>query len=214
MSRRETWNARYATKELIWSAGPNTLFAETVKSLTPGHAIDAACGEGRNALWLAEQGWSVTAIDFSDVAIDKGRQIAARRALNIEWVTADLTELSLPRDSCDLLAILYLHTAPDERQIWLPNLISTVRSGGSFVYIGHDPSNIEHGVGGPQDAALLPGVDALCAALPGFRIQRAEVVSRTVDSDPGHTDKAHNESAEPGAGPSIALDTFVHAIRA
>ena len=79
MSTRQMWNDRYAKKDLVWSAGPNELFATEIRSLKPGKAVDVACGEGRNAIWLAEQEWNVTAIDFSDVAIEKGRQIAAKR---------------------------------------------------------------------------------------------------------------------------------------
>ena len=66
------WNRRYAEKELVWSAGPNRFLAAEAADLAPGRALDLACGEGRNALWLAEQGWRVTAVDFSGVAVEKG----------------------------------------------------------------------------------------------------------------------------------------------
>ena len=89
--KKERWNKRYAAKELVWSAGPNALLASELSELAPGRALDAACGEGRNALWLAEKGWRVTAIDFSEVAIDKGRQIAQRRGLKLDWQVADLS---------------------------------------------------------------------------------------------------------------------------
>jgi 2-polyprenyl-3-methyl-5-hydroxy-6-metoxy-1,4-benzoquinol methylase len=67
---REDWNARYAASELLWTAEPNRLFAAEIAGLEPGRALDLACGEGRNAVWLAEQGWRVTAVDFSDVALE------------------------------------------------------------------------------------------------------------------------------------------------
>lgn len=71
------WDRRYAEQELVWSAGPNQFLVEEAAGLAPGRALDVAAGEGRNAVWLAERGWRVTAVDFSTVGIDKGRRIAA-----------------------------------------------------------------------------------------------------------------------------------------
>ena len=81
--------------------------------MKPGKALDVACGEGRNALWLAEQGWDVTGMDFSDVAIGKAEQIAAKRSLSINWIAADASSFELPQHEFDLAAILYLHTPLD-----------------------------------------------------------------------------------------------------
>jgi SAM-dependent methyltransferase len=204
MSRRDMWDERYAAKELVWSAGPNRLLADELTGLQPGTALDVACGEGRNALWLAEQGWEVTGIDFSEVAIGKARQIAERRGVTVDWLVADIAEHDLGPSTFDLVCVLYLHTGPEERARWLPKTISAVKPGGTWLYIGHDPSNIEHGVGGPQDAALLPGAQDLSRALHGFRIDRAEIVERRVDADPGHGRDL---------GDGIALDAFVRAVR-
>lgn len=203
MSKRDVWNERYAAKELVWSAGPNQLFAAELAGAMPGTALDAACGEGRNALWLAEQGWQATGVDFSAVAIDKARQIGERRGLSVRWLVADISQDPLPESGYDLVAVLYLHTDPEERSLWLPRLIDAVAPGGTFIYIGHDPSNIEHGVGGPQNPAFLPGIEVLAAALDGFRLDTATVVERPVDADPGH--------GRPMTG--IALDAFVRAVR-
>jgi SAM-dependent methyltransferase len=203
MSRRDAWNERYAARELIWSAEPNHLFAEQVQDLVPGTALDVACGEGRNALWLAEQGWQVTAIDFSDVAIDKARRIAAERGVTVKWIADDVSECPLPERAFDLVCILYLHTDPAERALWLPRVIDAVSPGGTFLYIGHDPSNIEHGVGGPQKPELLPSTDELSKCLRGFEIVVAEVVERPVDADPGHGRDLSG----------VALDALVRAVR-
>ena len=71
---RHDWDARYAGEQLVWSAEPNRFLVAEVDGLTPGRALDVACGEGRNAIWLAEQGWTVTGVDFSPVALDKARR--------------------------------------------------------------------------------------------------------------------------------------------
>ena len=152
---------------------------------------------------LRDQGWQVDAIDFSEVGIDKGRQIAEARNISVNWLVDDVTSYQFPEAYYDLVAILYLHTSAEERKVWLNSLIESVKPGGSFLYIAHDPSNITHGVGGPQDASLLPSVEELRSLLVGFEFKRAEVFERTVDSDPGHG----------GSGSGVALDTLVWAVR-
>ena len=203
MSKRQMWNERYANKALVWSAGPNELFAREVQDLKPGKALDIACGEGRNAIWLAERGWDVTAIDFSDVAIEKGRQIAVKRGANVNWMTEDVCSWRLPKHEFDLVAVLYLHTDSKERQQWLDNVINSVKPSGTFIYIAHDPDNIENGVGGPQDPSLLPTVAEITGALKGFSIENAGVIERPVARDPGHGKELEG----------IALDSFVRAVR-
>lgn len=203
MSRRSKWNERYAAKELVWSAGPNELLERELTGVQPGTALDAACGEARNALWLAEQGWQVTAADFSEVGVNKGRQIAERRGLALSWLVADLARDPLPDEHYDLVTVLYLHTDPEERALWLPRLINLVAPGGTFFYLGHDPANIERGVGGPQDPDLLPSADAIEDALSGFQILTTGIEERPVDADPGHGRERSG----------AALDTYVRAIR-
>ncbi len=204
MSRQQKWNERYTKKDLIWSAAPNHVFVREVGTMKPGKALDVACGEGRNALWLAEQGWDVTGMDFSDVAIGKAKQIAAKRSLSINWIAADASSFELPQHEFDLAAILYLHTPPEERERWMANVINSIKPGGSFIYIAHDTSNIEHGVGGPQDLSLLPSLEEITSTLTGFEIQKAEVVDRPVENDPGHGQDLEG----------VAKDSIIHAVKA
>ena len=186
MADRQTWNARYLAKPLVWSAAPNRLLEETTRQLRPGRALDVACGEGRNAIHLAARGWQVTAVDFSDVAVDKGRQIAAQRGITVNWQVADINALALHPGGFDLVAVIFLHTSSRERELWLPRVVNAVAPGGLFIYIGHDPRNIAEGVGGPQDPDVLPSVENLCETLTGFHIEQAQVVRRTVLAETGH----------------------------
>ena len=85
------WDARYgAAPELVWTAEPNRFVVEELAGLRPGRALDLAAGEGRNAVWLAERGWEVTAVDFSAVAATRGQQLARERGVDVTWVVADL----------------------------------------------------------------------------------------------------------------------------
>jgi SAM-dependent methyltransferase len=203
MANSATWDERYAARELVWSAGPNRQFADEIASLTPGTALDVACGEGRNAIYLAEQGWKVTAVDFSEVGIDKGKRIAVSRGVEVEWIVGDVSIAPLPEQAFDLVAILYLHTDPGQRERWLSRAVAAVAPGGTFVYIGHDPTNIEGGVGGPQDPAVLPDKEEILGYLSGFEVDRAEVMNRPVDNEPGHGKQLQG----------VALDTVVRAHR-
>ena len=97
------WDARYAATQRVWSAAPNQFVAAELSELPPGRALDLAAGEGRNAIWLAERGWQVTAIDFSAVAIERGRS----SGVDVDWVVGDVATHLLP-SAVDLVLISYL----------------------------------------------------------------------------------------------------------
>lgn len=86
---KDAWNERYGTEELIWRADPNRFLVEEVEDLKPGRALDLACGEGRNAVWLASKGWDVVGVDFSSAGLAKARRLAADRGVEVEWVEAE-----------------------------------------------------------------------------------------------------------------------------
>lgn len=106
------WDERYEATELVWSTGPNATVAEQVSDLRPGTALDLGSGEGRNTVWLAEHGWTVTAVDFSPVATDKALAAAARQ-VTIDAVTADVTTYQ-PQRSFDLVLVAYLQLPWDQ----------------------------------------------------------------------------------------------------
>jgi SAM-dependent methyltransferase len=175
------WDARYAhSPDLVWTAEPNRFVVEETAGLKPGRAVDLAAGEGRNAVWLAERGWQVTAVDFSAVAIERGRDLARQRDVEVDWQVADLTTYEPPADSVDLVLIVYLHLpAPDLAAI-LHRARQALRHGGTLVLVGHDLANLTDGVGGPQDPTILPTPEAVVAELDGLRVRRAETARRPV----------------------------------
>lgn len=177
----EAWNRRYAGAELVWSAGPNRLLAAEVAHLRPGSALDLACGEGRNAIWLAEQGWEVTAVDFAEVGLEKARTIAAQRGVTAHFVCSDLLEYRPVAQAFDLVLVLYLQIPAAERHIVLPRAAAAVSPGGTFLLIGHDLLNLTEGYGGPRDAGVLYTADDVVADLPGLDVVRAERVVRHVE---------------------------------
>jgi 2-polyprenyl-3-methyl-5-hydroxy-6-metoxy-1,4-benzoquinol methylase len=103
------WDDRYAGGELLWGSGPNRFVAAECADLAPGRALDLACGEGRNTIWLAERGWQAEGIDWSAVAIDKAKQLAAQRgATAATFRVGDLLDETPDPRAYDLVLIAYL----------------------------------------------------------------------------------------------------------
>jgi len=186
--KREDWNRRYEQKDFVWTVEANRFVTAEVGSLPPGRALDLAAGEGRNAVWLAEQGWTVKAVDFSDVAIAKARQLAAARnvADKIEFVVADLTDYPFETDSFDLVLLIYLQLPQDELAPIIQQAASALAPGGTFLLIAHDSANLTHGYGGPRDPRVLYTAAQVVAALGDrLEIKKAGPVERPVESDAG-----------------------------
>ncbi|HEX2303590.1 MAG TPA: class I SAM-dependent methyltransferase [Gaiella sp.] len=177
---REDWNERYSRKELVWTAEPNRLFAAEVDGLEPGRALDLACGEGRNAVWLAERGWRVTAVDFSDVALAKAERLASTRDVDVEWILADVLDHHPGRRAYDLVAVLYLQLPRDELARAVRRAAEAVAPGGTLIVLGHDATNLEDGYGGPKDAAVLFTPEDVVTEIGDLVVERAEKVRRTV----------------------------------
>lgn len=198
MMSAEDWDARYSDAELLWTAEPNRFVATELGGVAPGRALDLACGEGRNAVWLAERGWTVTAVDFSPVAVDKGRALAAARGVDVDWHTEDVTVWQPPLEAFDAVVIAYLHLPSEQLASILEAAAAAVAPGGVLVAVGHDRDNAERGYGGPPDPSVLWDAGALTRHLAGLTVERAEQVTRTVSTD---------------EGPRTAIDTLVRGRR-
>ena len=179
--KREDWNRRYAEPGLLWSAAPNRFLVSEVNELAPGRALDLACGEGRNAVWLAERGWNVVGVDYSDVALAKAAELAAERGVAVDLVNSDLLDYAPEQRAFDLVCVLYLQLPAAERRRILERAAGAVASGGAFLLVGHDLTNLEHGHGGPSDPEVLLTPEDVAAELPGLEVVKAERVLRPVE---------------------------------
>ncbi|MGX7672301.1 class I SAM-dependent methyltransferase [Plantactinospora sp. DSM 117369] len=178
------WDRRYAATELLWSAEPNRFVDAELADLPPGRAVDLAAGEGRNAIWLASRGWQVSAVDFSAVAIAKGRTLAEAAGVEVEWVIADLLDHVPEPDRFDLVLVAYLQLPSEQLGTVLDRAARALAPGGVLLVVGHDVENLRDGVGGPQDPAVLYSPEGITARLPGLSVDRAERVRRpVVDAD-------------------------------
>lgn len=192
------WDRRYAAQELVWTAEPNRFVADELSGLPPGRALDLASGEGRNAIWLAGQGWRVTAVDFSSVALDKARGLAEDRRVTVDWVHEDVLTYQPEPGGYDLVVLAYLQMPAVAMAEVLHRAADALAVGGVFLLVGHDLSNLAEGTGGPQDPAVLYTPESIVAELAGLRITVAERARRPVAGESGSRE---------------AIDTLVRAVR-
>lgn len=188
-SRVELWDERHASQDPIESRDADPTLVDEATALTPGTALDLGAGDGRNAVWLAEHGWRVTAVDFSAVALDRGRALATTAGVDVDWWLADLLEWTPPAEAFDLVALLFIHLPPEERRQVYLRAAAAVAAGGTLLIVGHDRSNLADGVGGPRDPDVLFTPDEIVGDLAdGFTVERADVVRRATPTDPAPLD--------------------------
>ncbi|MDQ2858765.1 MAG: methyltransferase domain-containing protein [Candidatus Eremiobacteraeota bacterium] len=138
------WDERYRSRSAVWSGEPNGQLVREVSELAPGTALDAGCGEGADAIWLAERGWRVVAVDISAVALARARAVAidADVARRIEWLRADLATW-VPTGYYDLVSVQFMHVPKLPREDMFRRLAAAVEPNGSLLVVGHHPSDLE-----------------------------------------------------------------------
>mgnify|MGYP001811650073 FL=1 len=161
------WDARYAEPDLVWSREPTWFLPPLVERMEPGRALDLACGEGRNAIWLAKQGWEVTGADFSSVAIEKASALS--EGLDIKWVIGDATTFTSDGEF-DLVKLFYLHLPEKQLDAAFERAIAAVKPGGTLFGVGHALRNLTDGYGGPPVPEILWTHVAMTAAVEGLEI--------------------------------------------
>ena len=161
----EFWDARYADMAQLWSGHPNGTLLTEMQDLPAGRALDVGCGEGADALYLAEHGWRVTALDVSQVAINRAVAQAAVRKVTVNWLHAGLVDAALPRASFDLVSAQYPALLRTDGTVAEHALLAAVAPNGVLLFVHHPAPTKEeaagHGfhvddyVGPAQVAALL-----------------------------------------------------------
>jgi len=179
---RERWNRRYAAADRIHSTSvPNRFLVAEIADLAPGMALDLACGAGRNAVWLAQRGWRVTAVDFSAAALAMARDLAAECRVSVDWIEADVVTWTPPALAHDLVCVLYLQLPAPDRRRALRHAVSAVRPGGTLLVVGHDLLNLTEGWGGPSQPDVLFTPDDIAGEIDGLQVEKAERVRRPVE---------------------------------
>ncbi len=163
------WDARYGTADRIWSGNPNPLLVEHVADLAPGEALDVGAGEGADAIWLASQGWQVTGIDISTVALARaatqaaavGEDVAAR----ITWQMADVLTWDPAPRQFDLISVQFMHLPRADLHVLHRRLAGAVRPRGTLLVVSHHPSDLDTVIRRPRLPDLFATAEQMAEAL-------------------------------------------------
>ena len=187
-SQAQEWDDRYSEIEgPRWSGRPNGRFVAEVSSLAPGRALDVGCGEGADAIWLAQAGWTVVAVDISSVAIVRARDAAQIAGVSVDWVVGDVLAVPFEAGSLDLISLQYPAIPKAAGTEAFPKLLDALRPGGLLLAVYHDMDDHhrEHMKSRGIDPADYLGVDDLADLVgDGFVIESRSVVPR-LDPPPG-----------------------------
>jgi SAM-dependent methyltransferase len=152
---QEFWDDRYRSAGQLWSGQPNPVFAAQAADLPPGAALDAGCGEGADAIWLARRGWTVTAVDVSAVALQRGANAAEAAgsdiARRITWQREDLRAWGPAADAYDLVSAQFMHFPKADLEVMHRRLAAAVRPGGTLLMVAHHPDDIHAARNGHPD---------------------------------------------------------------
>ncbi|BDG70342.1 class I SAM-dependent methyltransferase [Roseomonas fluvialis] len=156
MSTSLAWDERYAGGGFQFGEAPNLFLLSQAHRLKPGiRALAVGDGEGRNGVWLAEQGLEATSVDWSDVGLGKARALAARRGVALQTVTADLTRWDWPVAGFDVIAWIFVHLPPEDRTLACDGAMRALAPGGLLLLEAFTPAQEGRRSGGPKDTSLL-----------------------------------------------------------
>jgi SAM-dependent methyltransferase len=186
-AQADEWDTRYSEREgARWSGRPNGRLRVEAAGLTPGRALDVGCGEGADAIWLARNGWTVTAIDISDVAVGRARAAAELAGTAVEWICADVLRTAFPGGSFDLVSMQYPALPKAAGAVGVRALLDTVRPDGLLLAVYHDldDEHREHMKSRGVDSADYIDADDLRQLLGDDFTVELDVVEPRIDPPP------------------------------
>ncbi|WP_018936621.1 cyclopropane-fatty-acyl-phospholipid synthase family protein [Thioalkalivibrio sp. ALJ24] len=181
------WDERYAGEEFAYGTEPNDFLREAVATLPPGDALCLGEGEGRNAVYLAEQGFDVMAVDSSLVGLHKAERLAVERGVEIRTEVADLADYRIEPDGWDLIVSIFCHVPPEIRRRVHADVVQGLRPGGTFILEAYTPAQLAHGTGGPPVEEMMMDLNALTDELDGLEFDYAHELERDVLEGVYHT---------------------------
>ena len=181
------WDERYSESGFAYGDQPNDFLAAHFTEIPPGSVLDLGCGEGRNAVFLAEQGYEVTAVDQSAAGLQKAEQLADRRGVRIATVQADLGQFTLRPNHWAGVVSIFCHLPPEIRRSLYASLVQGLRPGGVLLLEAYTPAQVGRGTGGPSDPDWMMSLDRLKAELPALEWVVAEEKERDVREGSFHT---------------------------
>jgi SAM-dependent methyltransferase len=165
---KEFWNERYATHPTVYGLQPNSFFRDQLDRIKPGKLLLPAEGEGRNAIYAAKQGWSVTAFDYSETAKEKALAFAKNNNVLLQYTAGVIGEIKLPAETYDAIALIYVHLAEPVRRLLHQQCIQALKPGGIIIIEAFCKEQINNQSGGPKDIDLLYSLPEVLSDFEGM----------------------------------------------
>jgi SAM-dependent methyltransferase len=181
------WDERYSAEEYAYGTEPNTFLTANFQHLPKGRVLSLAEGEGRNAVFLAQQGYDVTGVDGSEVGLAKAKALADSRGVAAHWVHADLADYELGVNAWDAIVSIFCPLPPAIRQALYRKVLAALKPGGVFLLEAYTPAQIQHGTGGGKSVELMQTAASLRAELPGLEFVHLVELERDVVEGVFHT---------------------------
>lgn len=191
MSTRDFWNEKYADTDYAYGTEPNEFLVSAVAKLKRGETLSLAEGEGRNAVWLAQQGFTVSSIEQSEKGVAKTLRLALQRGVIVMAERGELETFNIQPNSWDLVVSIYAHTPQELRRKLHRQVVAGLKPGGVFILEAYTPAQIPNNTGGPKDASLMPTAELLRSELHGLVFDHLEEIERDVVEGSLHTGTAH-----------------------
>lgn len=174
------WDERYQTDDFVYGTAPNDFLRGNLGKLPLGRVLCLAEGEGRNAVFLAENGFVVTAVDQSSVGLAKAERLAARRDVAIDTVVADLADFRSEPGEWDAIVSIFAHMPPTVRRHIHREVVNGLRPGGMFLLEAYRPAQLQLGTGGPPVAEMMMDLDGLRDELAGLEFDFTAETEREI----------------------------------
>jgi SAM-dependent methyltransferase len=191
VSTRDFWNEKYANTDYAYGTEPNEFLVSAVAKLKRGETLSLAEGEGRNAVWLAQQGFTVSSIEQSEKGVAKTLRLALQRGVIVMAERGELETFNIQPNSWDLMVSIYAHTPQELRRKLHRQVVAGLKPGGVFILEAYTPAQIPNNTGGPKDASLMPTAELLRSELHGLVFDHLEEIERDVVEGSLHTGTAH-----------------------
>jgi cyclopropane fatty-acyl-phospholipid synthase-like methyltransferase len=189
MKGNNDWNLRYGNNEFVYGLKPNEFLKQELSKIVTGDLLLPGEGEGRNALWAAQQGWSVTAFDYSDVAQKKATKLFKSFGVDVDYLVSDVLTFN-SKKFFDAIALIYLHLPSQVRKTFYVKIQELVRPGGFIVLECFHPDQISRSSGGPKNPDLLPSIEEIAESFKDLHIKDLKTIEIDINEGELHQGKA------------------------
>jgi SAM-dependent methyltransferase len=190
LPQAENWDERFSFPEYMYGTVPNDFLKSVAKKIPHGRVLCLAEGEGRNAVYLAKQGYTVTAVDFAAAGLDKIKKLAAANNVQVKTILSDLKDFHIRKNYWQGIISIFCHLAPELRKSVHQDCAAGLKSGGIFILEAYRPEQLVYKTGGPPVPELLMQLDEVSKELTGLKLEIAGNIDREINEGQLHHGKS------------------------